>query len=72
MVVQLDTSGTAAHDLAMAENPYAMPLAEFETRVRVPVAKQVAVQPVQTATTDLDWCAGDLPAGDGGDAGGCD
>ena len=56
----------------MAENPYAMPLAEFESRVRVPAAEQVAVQPVQTATTDLDWCAGNLPAGDGGDAGGCD
>ena len=56
----------------MAENPYAMPLAEFEARVRAPAAEQVAVQPVQTVMTDLDWCASDLPAGDGGDAGGCD
>ena len=56
----------------MAENPYEMPLAEFEARFRVPVAEQVAVQPVQAVTTDLDWCAGTLPAGDGGDADGCD
>jgi hypothetical protein len=56
----------------VAENRYAMPLAEFESRVRVPAAEQVAVQPVQSLTTDLDWCAGDLPAGDGGDAGDCD
>jgi hypothetical protein len=56
----------------MAENPYEMPLAEFEARFRVPVAEQVVAQPVQTGTTDLDWCAGNLPA-DGGDAGGgCD
>jgi hypothetical protein len=56
----------------MAENPYEMPLAEFEARFRVPVAEQVAVRPAQTVTTDLDWCAGNLPADGGGDAGGCD
>jgi len=56
----------------MAENPYAVRLEDFEARVRVPLAEQVAAQPVQLVTTDLDWRAGDLPAADGGDAGGCD
>jgi hypothetical protein len=56
----------------MAENPYAMRLEDVEARVRVPVADQVAAQPVQLVTTDLDWCAGDLPAADGRDGGGCD
>ena len=55
----------------MAESPYEMPLAEFEARFRVPVSEQVAVQPVQLVTTDLDWCADNVPLGDGGDAG-CD
>ena len=56
----------------MAENPYAMRLEQFDARVRVPAADQVADQPVQPVTTDLDWSAGNLPVGDGGDGGDCD
>ena len=59
----------------MTDSPYAMQLEEFEARFRVPVAEQSEVQPLPSATTDLDWCAGHLPAGgdgDAGDGGGCD
>jgi hypothetical protein len=57
----------------MAESPYGMQLEEFEALVRVPVAEQSEVQPLPSATTDLDWGAGHLPVGDGGDGGGdCD
>ena len=56
----------------MAENPYAMPLQDFEARFRVPVADQAEVQPLPPATTGLDWGDGHLPAGDGGADGGCD
>jgi hypothetical protein len=56
----------------MAENPYSMPLREFEARFRVPVAEQAEVQPLPPATTGLDWGGGDLPSGEGGGVGGCD
>jgi hypothetical protein len=68
----LDTAGLSAHPSAMAENPYAVRLEDFEARVRVPVTEQVVAQPVQVAPTDLDWGSGNLPVGDGGDGGGCD
>ena len=48
-----------------------MRLEDFEARIRVPVTEQAQVQPVQAVTTELDWCAGNVPDGDGGD-GGCD
>jgi hypothetical protein len=72
VVERLDSGGAQAHAGAMAESPYSMQLEEFEARFRVPVAEQSEVQPVPTLTTDLDWCAGNVPLGDGGDAGGCD
>jgi hypothetical protein len=56
----------------MAESPYAMPLEEFAARFRVPVAEQSEVQPVSMVTTGLDWCAGNVPLGGGGEADGCD
>ena len=62
----------SAHHAAMAENPYAMPLQEFEARMRVPVSEQSASQPVPAGTTDLDWGDGHLPPGGGGADGGCD
>ena len=56
----------------MAENPYTMPLQEFEARFRVPVAEQAESQPLPAATTGLEWGNGFLPVGDGGADGDCD
>jgi hypothetical protein len=56
----------------MAENPYSMPLPEFEARSRVPVGEQAEVQPLPAATTGLDWGSGCLPVGDGGADADCD
>jgi hypothetical protein len=56
----------------MAENPYSMPLHEFEARFRVPVAEQTEVQPLPAATAGLDWGDGCPPAGDADGGGGAD
>ena len=50
----------------MAENQYAMPLEEFEARLRVPVSEQSEIQPVPASMTELDWSDCHLPAGDDG------